>query len=390
MNMLESSRKRIIDEFLSLVAIDAPSFQERGVADYIRKELIDLGFTVEEDESGNVFGSDTGNIYAYKKGNLEGTPLLFSAHMDTVQPGIGKKAIVHPDGRITSDGTTVLGADDLSGVVAILEALRIARDEKIELRDIELLFTIGEEVYLKGSEVFDYKKIQAKEAYVLDLCGPIGTCAIQAPTLLAFEVAIHGKSAHAGFAPETGINAIAIAGKIIGEIKQGRLDDETTFNIGTITGGSGTNIVSDLCTFKGEIRSLNHDTTLSELKKLENFIGEKIAEYNRENQGNEGNQDNEEKATYTLTTSFGCVAYKVAKEDSVVLRHGEICQKLGVEADYITTFGGSDNNNFLLHGIQGVVLACGMEQVHTTKEYTEIDSLLKSTEIVLELMKSKR
>lgn len=171
--------ERIRKEFADLVNIDSPSFGERQMAYRIKATLVLLGFQVSEDQAGEHYGSNAGNIYGFLKGTVPGGPILLSAHLDTVQPAFGKKAVFHADGRITSAGDTVLGADDVAGIVEILEGIRHLEEEKIPHKDVEVLFPIAEEVYIKGTEVFDFSRIRAKEAYVLDLSGAPGAAALK-------------------------------------------------------------------------------------------------------------------------------------------------------------------------------------------------------------------
>jgi len=369
------NKKRLTEEFIRLVSIDSLSFKEREMADILKKYLTDLGFMVAEDKAYEYYGGNAGNIYGFLQGNIEGDPVLFSAHMDTVEPGYGKKAIIHEDGRITSDGTTVLGADDLSGIVAILEAVRTIKEKGLPHRSIEVLFTIAEEAYIRGSEVFDYSKIQAKEAYVLDLSGPVGMAALKAPTLISFTAVFKGKAAHAGFAPEEGIHAVSVAAKAITAIRQGRIDEETTVNIGTIKGGIARNIVPENCILEGEVRSLRHDKSLAEVDKIR-----KIFKETADKAG----------AGLEFETSFGCIAYEVDINHPVVRRFEKVCRDLGYKTTYVSTFGGSDNNNFARHGITGIVLACGMNQVHSCKEYTHVEELKRCSNITLKLMTEKQ
>ena len=367
------NNERMLKEFCELVSIDALPFQEREIADRLKATLSELGFEVIEDQAGEFYQGNCGNIYAYLEGELEGEPLLFTAHMDTVEPGNNKKAVVLDDGSITSDGTTVLGADDLSGVVSILEAIRTIKEKSMPHRSIEVLFTIAEEVYILGSEVFDYTIIKSKEAYVLDLDGPVGTAALKAPTLVSFTAKITGKASHAGFAPEQGVHAISIAAEAITQIKQGRIDDETTINIGLIEGGKARNIVPDLCIVRGEVRSLKHEKAITESDKIKTIIDAVAAKYS---------------AKHYYTTAFGCIAYEVDLQHSVVKRFEKVCSDLNYKTNLIATFGGSDNNNFLKHDITGIVLSCGMNKVHSISEYTHIDELVKCCNIVLKLMTS--
>lgn len=365
------NKDRMIKEFCELVAIDAVPFQERAMADILTKKLLELGFTVSEDKTFEQLNGTAGNLYGYLEGILEGEPLLFSAHMDTVEPGRNKKAIRKEDGTITSDGTTVLGADDLSGIVAILEAVRTAREKGLPHRRVEVLFPFAEEVYIMGSALFDYSVVKAKEAYVLDLDGPIGTAAIKAPTLVSFSARFIGKASHAGFAPEQGINAIAAASEAVTQIRQGRVDEETTVNIGTIEGGKARNIVSAECLLQGEARSLTHEKAIAQAEKIRQSCEAAAGKH---------------QAKLEFSSSYGCVAYEIPAGHPVVKRFERACEKAKVPVSLTETFGGSDNNNFVLNGISGIVMACGMHQVHSLNEYTHVDELEACSNIVLNLI----
>lgn len=231
-------RNELLEEFAGFTEIDSVSFGERRMADLLKEKLRALGFETEEDDAGSHYGGNAGNVYGFLKGSLSGEPVLFSAHMDTVEPGIGKKAVFQEDGRITSDGTTVLGADDAAGLTEILGGIRRVLSSGKPHRDIEVLFPIAEEVYTKGTRVFDFSKIRSKEAYVLDLSGPVGSAAVQAPSLISFVLTIHGKAAHAGFEPEKGIHAVTAAALAIARLPQGHVEEDTTLNIGLIRGGT--------------------------------------------------------------------------------------------------------------------------------------------------------
>lgn len=264
MSKTATNKNRILEEFLKQISFDSESFHEREISEYLKKKLTDLGLEVSEDDAReNLLANDSNriqtasNIYGYLKGNIEGETILFSSHLDTVSPGNGKKAIVHADGKITSDGNTVLGADDVSGLVSILEALTVIKENNLSHPDIEVLFTVAEEPYCEGSRYIDYSKLKAKSGYVLDLTGDIGRAAIAAPSIISLEIAIKGKAAHAGFNPEEGINALSIAANALTKIKTGHTSENTTVNFGTISGGSGKNIVPEDVFIKGEVRSLN-------------------------------------------------------------------------------------------------------------------------------------
>ena len=364
-------RKRIIDEFVEIVSMDSESFHERQAADLLTKKLKELGFEVSEDNAGSHYGGNAGNIYGFLKGNADKESILFSSHLDTVTPGKGKKAIIHDNGIITSDGSTVLGSDDAAGLVEILGGIRSVIESGAPHGDIEVLFPIAEEVYLKGTNKFDFNKIKSRIAYVLDVSGDIGCAAVKAPSLISFNVTVKGRAAHAGFSPESGINAIAIAAKAVADLEQGRIDDETTFNIGTISGGTATNIVSEICTIKGEVRSFNHSKALDQIEKLKSSFSNAVT-----------HQD----ATFTLNTSVDLIAYELEENSPVIEKFLNACHGIGIEGKLISTFGGSDNHNFMKNGINGTVISCGMYNVHSVNEYTKVDELIKGSKLVEHLI----
>lgn len=368
------NKDRLLSEFSSLVSIDAPSFGERMIADQLKDTLIKLGFEVEEDNAGEEYNGNCGNIYGYLEGTLMGDPILFSAHMDTVTPASGKKAVVHQDGKITSQGATVLGADDVSGIVSILEAIRSIKERNLPHRRIEVLFTIAEEVYAKGSLAFDYHKLQAKQGYTLDLTGNIGTVAYKAPSILSFKVEICGKAAHAGFAPEKGIHSIGIAAAAISKITFGRVDEETTVNVGTIEGGEATNIVPARCVVMGEVRSFNHEKAVTYINRIHHIFEEESRKYG---------------ADILWEENCNCIAYETSREGVVANRYKKACEQLGIPVQFVETFGGSDQNTYAQKGVEGLVLSTAMNNVHSCEEYTEIEELVKSVQIVETLMLSE-
>ncbi len=369
------NRDRLIQTFQELVSIDSPSFGERAMADELTRRLKSLGFTVSEDNAGEYYGGTAGNLYGYRDGRIPGEPLLFSTHMDTVEPSRGKKAVLHEDGRITSDGTTVLGADCMAGTAAILEALAELEEEQADCRSLELLFFIGEEKHLRGSAVFDYAKVRAKESYILDLSGPVGTAANQAPTLVDFQITVHGKAAHAGFAPEEGVHAVAAAARAVARMELGHVGKNMTVNIGHIEGGvKATNIVPDTCFLMGEIRSYSHEQALEEMKKIEALFREEA-----------------EKAggSCEVHSTVPIHAYQVPEEHAGVLRFRRACERLKLPGTLNPTFGGSDQSNLSLHGISGLVLSSAMEQVHSCSEFTTVSGLETAAELVKLLMQDR-
>ena len=364
---------RIVGLFTGLVSLDSVSFEERAVADVLKGELESLGFEVFEDDAGAAHGSDTGNLYARLKGDDPSKePLLFSAHMDTVEPGIGKKPVVdHEKGIITSAGDTVLGADDAAGLVEILEGIRLATEDGGH-GDIEVLFTIAEEVYGQGASAFDYDKVKARTAYVVDMSGPVGRAAKAAPSIITFEFEISGRKAHAGFAPQNGINAIAAAAEIIADTRQGLVEEGLTLNIGTISGGSANNIVPDLCRCTGEIRGNDHGAACLALKQLSKRVEEKCAAAG---------------AGHKFSSEVRIEAYETAEDERSCVLFKRACEALGYDGELVATRGGSDNNVFAKHGIKGIVLSCGMQNTHSLNEYIPIAELEKGSRLIEKIIR---
>ena len=365
-------RERITNEFCALAAIDSPSRAEREITDVIKTKLAQIGFTVREDDAAAKLGGNAGNIYAWLDGALDAEPILFCGHTDTVEPARGKKPIVHDDGTITGAGDTVLGGDDLCGVVEILEGVRHLREEGIPHRPVEVVLMAAEEVFGKGAKAYDYEGwgFRAKECYVLDMSGPTGSAALSAPTLIGWEARITGRAAHAGFAPETGVNAIMAAAKAMAALCPGRIGEDTTMNIGTVRGGEANNIVPEVCTVKGEVRSLDHEKALAVIEQIRKSF-----------------MDHACGAAVDFTLDPHLTAYRVPEDHPVVRRFRRACERLGLPGDMTVTLGGSDNNILMLHGLTGIVLSCGMRNVHSTREYTCVEDLVKGAQLVAELLK---
>src|SRR4051795_4841313 len=243
----------VVDLFTELAAISSPPGEERPVADAVTRYLRDLGLTVDEDDGGATGGSNMGNLYCSREptGSGGGVPIFLCAHLDTVPPE-GPLQPVIEDGVVRNAGGTTLGADNKSAVASMLEGTRRVLAEGRPHAGIELLFTPKEEVGLNGAYAFDHTRLQARTGYVYDEAAPIGTVILGAPFSQALEVTFHGRAAHSGMHPEDGRSAIAAAARAISELRLGRVDELSTANVGTITGGTATNIVPEWCTFAAE------------------------------------------------------------------------------------------------------------------------------------------
>ena len=365
------NEQRLLAEFLKLVSFDSESLHEGPIRDHLKQRLTELGLEVREDDAAARLGSEAGNLYARLDGT--GESVLFSAHMDTVSPGRGKRAVVE-DGTVRSDGTTVLGADDCAGLAAILEALTVLRERDLPHPPIELLFTVAEELYGQGSVLFDYARLTSGAAYVLDLSGPVGRAAVCAPTILRLDIAVRGRAAHAGFCPERGVNALRIAASALAEIPTGRVAEDTTVNFGVISGGTGVNVVPEEVRISGEIRSLRHERAVEKSEGVAGVFREKARALGGD-------------AEITVTEQVR--AYRIGSRDPVVRRFERAAEAMGLEPRQVTTFGGSDNNHFVRHGIRGIVLACGMNEVHSVRETQDVAELVRLAELTLRLMEKE-
>ena len=391
------NKKRLVDTFLKLVSIDSESYHERKMADFLKKELKSLGLHVEEDDAAEKLAEHyartagkgktgeeaekidpAGNMWTCLPGNLPSEEenrkkaLLFSSHMDTVSPGNNKKAVIHEDGTITSDGSTVLGADDATGLAEILELIHILKEYNIPHPDIEILFTAAEEPYCQGSRLFDFQKLHARTAYVLDLSGPIGTAAYAAPSILSLYIRVRGKSAHAGFNPEDGIHAIQIASQAISRLSFGHVEADTTVNLGTISGGAGKNIVPEEVYLTGEIRSMSSE-------KAEYWLNQVTDAFHQAAEQAGG--------TAEITCEKEFDAYRDCPKEPVVQTFVKAAENLNLSVTLRETFGGSDNNHFNSHGIHGLVIANAMNHSHTTQECTQIDELEQTVRLLLKILR---
>ncbi len=357
------NQDRLVKTFCDLVRIDSPSGEEEEMAQELARRLEKLGFTPERDAHGNLIAHEEGDA-----------PLLLSAHLDTVEPGRGIKPRVEGD-RVVSDGTTILGGDCKAGVSAIIEALESVHEDDAARRPVQLAFTRGEEVGLEGAKAMDYSMIKAAEAVVFDGNGPVSTVTSASPTYIAFDVNITGRSAHAGVEPEKGLSAIKIASEIINELPQGRLDEETTINVGVISGGSVRNAVPENASFSGEFRSRNLET-LDLLKLQMNEVFTRAKEKYEE---------------ATIDEEFGVEfrMYNLSADDEIVRLATGTMESMGLTPVLAPTGGGTDGNVMMEHGIPSVVVGMSTNEMHTTREYVLIPDLVDTARFCQALIKAQ-
>lgn len=367
------NKERMLKEFFSLVTMSCSTRKERQAADYATIQLQALGFTVVEDQAGDKIGGNTGNLIASLPATVIGAPsVMLSAHLDCVEPCGGIDPVLE-NGIIRSKGNTVLGADDKAGVAAILEGLRTLREDKTPHGAIQVVFTVAEEGGLNGSRNIDQSLLQADYGYALDSGGDIGEIVIMAPGQEQILVVVHGKTAHAGVAPEEGINAIVVAAKALAEIKQGRLDFETTANIGIISGGIATNIVPDTVELKCEARSRNLDKLAAQVDYMKATFIKVAAAHGG-------------KADVTTTRAYN--PYVIADDTPVVMNAIAAAKTLSLDPKLVGTGGGSDANFFNIYGVPCVVLGVGMSKVHTTDEFIRESDLYLAAQYVTAILQT--
>lgn len=368
------NKDRIFEEFKELVAIPCHSTKERQIFEVVKAKLEALGFNVEEDDAASKLDSECGNMWAFLPGNKAGaTKVLLSGHLDGVEP-CGGTTVVRKDGILYSDGTTILGSDDKSGVVAILEGVRMILEENAEHGDIQVLLTIAEEGGVNGSRCMDKSKLNADVGYALDSEGAPGEIIVGAPGQYKYSIKVIGKTAHGGMEPEKGINSVMVAAKALAEVKRyGRIDEETTANIGIINGGIATNIVPALVEIQGDARSRNSEKLIAIRDEIVNTICTAV-----EKQG--------AKAEADVVLKYN--SFLVDENSKVVELAKDACAQFGFEPNVGLTGGGSDANFINAYGVPCVILGTGMSNVHTVDEYIKEEDLYNSALMVYGILKA--
>ena len=369
------NQERLAAVFTTLCEIDSPSKQEGRVAAYLKFLFADMGAEVFEDDSARRTGSDCGNLFVrFPDGGLDREPVFFNCHMDTVLPAIGVK--VRREGEVfTSAGDTVLGSDDKAGVAALIEVMRTLRKKNIPHGPVELVFTTCEEVGLLGVKALDPSLIKAKIGYALDSSG-INRVIVGAPAANRITAEFKGLASHAGLSPEKGISAIQIAAKAIARLKLGRLDSESTANIGVISGGAASNIIPESVVVQGEVRS--HSVKLLQ-EYTENIRSNFQAEIDNWSDP-AGIAQGKPSLQFNIIDDYP--AMKLDRESAVIKRVAAAAASLGRELDYVVAGGGSDANIFNSYAIPCAILSTGMDKVHSTRETITLSDMVLTAELI--------
>jgi tripeptide aminopeptidase len=351
---------RLLATFLDLVQIDNPSGGEAAIAAHIRGLLEALGLAVEQDGIHNLLARVPG----------QGEPLLLNAHMDSVAPCRGVRPLV-ADGVVRSSGDTVLGADDLAGVAAIIEGVRSTLERGGPQRAAELLFTVQEEIGLSGAAAFDATKLRAREGVTFDSGGDFGGITIGAPSQDSLHAVVTGRAAHAGVAPERGIIAIVVAAQALAAMPLGRIDEETTANIGIIRGGDATNIVPERVELWGEARSHSREKLAAQVQAM-------VAALETAASAAGGS------AHVTVTHKYD--AYRLAEDLPIIRRIVASMRAIGYRPTFQISGGGSDVNILAQRGIQIANVSVGYREIHSTGEFIAVADLERSAQLVARLL----
>lgn len=359
--------KRLLERFMRYVYCDSESGSERNFCELMESELSALGFDVIRDEVGELAGSNGFNVYGYLPG--VGEPILFSAHMDTVSPGVGIKPVID-NGVIRSGGDTILGSDDKSGIAPVLEAVESILESGKTHRPIEVLFSVCEELGLKGAKYANYSLIKSKQAVVLD-SGMKGSAINRAPKNIHLYITIIGKSAHAAVAPESGIHAIKAASAAVLKIECGTVDDVTVMNIANFLSPGKTNIIPGKATFDIEIRSFINERLEEHVNRVEAALKEACSEFG---------------ATYEIKREDLFEALHVPESSPLLKQLTAVYKDLGIDLKVESTFGGSDATWIFSHGIDALNIGTGMADVHSLTEHIAVDDLELTTLAMEQMM----
>ncbi len=369
-------KKRLLNRLITLCGIYGPSCKEKEVSQYIlnfvQKRIPDgLLCTVFSPET-IPSGGDTADILIRVPGKGKGDTILLSAHLDTVplDPDKERKVILS-DGIIKTEEASVLGGDDRAGVAAALEMIDIGLAFPEKHAGLEILFTVQEEQGCRGSRDLDASLFTAKYGYNLDGETPPGSIIIRAPQKSKYEIEIYGKSSHAALAPQEGLNAIKIAARIIEKLPQGKIDPDTTSNIGSISGGRQTNIIPDFVKIKGEVRSFSEQAFNHTCKNVEQACNNSI-------------QDNDSRVVISWEHSYN--GYAVDHGGNSVRRFTDACRAYGIKPRLLSSPGGGDSNNINALGIENVVFGLGMHEIHTANEYLVLDEFYRAVDILYKVV----
>ncbi len=362
------NEERMVQRFLDLVRIYSPSFHEADVASVLEREMETLGMVVRNDGTGP---GNTGNVIGHMRGDGSGTPILLCAHMDTVEPAQGIRPVIE-NGVVRSDGTTILSADCKASVATILEVLHVVKEESLPHGDVEAVFTYGEEQGLVGAKNIDVSLLNARFGFVADSSNSPGAIVTEGPAQDKIAAIFHGKAAHSGVEPEKGINALRAAADALYHMPLGRIDEETTANIGVIKGGSARNVVPDRVELEGEARSRSTEKLDRQTRAMVDAMtaaAERVG------------------ARLELDVQRSYEAYRLEERSPVVKLAREAAEEAGLESRLVASGGGTDAHILNSRGIPTAVIGTGMSQPHSVEEHIALSDMVGLANHLLALIR---
>ena len=376
---MEVNRERLAASFTELCEIDSPSRREGRISRRLQELFRELGAAeIIEDDSARETGAECGNLVVRFDGALELAPIFLSCHMDTVEPAEGVR--VRREGDLfTSAGDTILGSDDKSGIAACIEALRLLRETGTPHRPVEIVITTCEEIGLVGAKALDPKLVRAREGYALDSSG-FARVITHAPAANRLTVTVSGVAAHAGLHPEWGVNAVLVAAQALARVPNGRIDDETTANFGTIVGGTASNIVPERVVIEAEVRSHSVDKLERVTRQIEAIFHETVAAW----EDPTGQALGRPAVEVAVRPDFPVM--RLDRDDRVIRRVDAAARAIGLELSYERAGGGSDANIFNGHGLATAIIATGMTHVHSTSEQVTLQDMVDLTRLLVALL----
>ncbi len=373
------NEKRMVQLFCDLARITSLSGKEGAIARRLSILLKFMGAEVFIDDAGRKIGGETGNLIARFPGTAPGDPFLLSAHMDTVGPADNVSPQVHRD-RVTSDGITILGADCKAGIAIILEVIKTIDENHIPHPPIETVFTISEEMALMGAKFLDYAKIRSRYGLIFDNEQEFANVITSAPAADAMEIKVYGAAAHAGVAPEKGISAIKVVSSAIAGMKLGRIDSETTANIGFISGGNAINIVPAAVELSGEARSHSLAKLARQTRHMEDCLKRAVKKIKIRADGKLIIPRYE----FLIERKFPNL--HIEKNNPVLALIFAAMREEGLKMKPSASGGGTDGNILYGHGIKAPILSTGMREVHTTHEYLDLKDFFACARLTLNVI----
>ncbi|MGE5443477.1 MAG: M20/M25/M40 family metallo-hydrolase [Ignavibacteriales bacterium] len=373
-------KERMTEYVIDLIRIDSLSRKEREVGLKLKKDMEEMGGECFFDNAGEKVGGNVGNLFVRIRGNRSSAnPFFLSSHMDTVGPGEGIKPRIE-DGMIKSDGSTILGSDDKSGLAVIVEVIRTLKERDLPHGDIEIAFTICEEIGLLGAKYIDASKFKSKYGLVLD-SNSSHHLITKCPSAEKLNFWVYGLEAHAGVCPERGISAIKIASEAISNMNLGRIDFETTANIGSIRGGLATNIIPKYVQIEGEARSHSEEKLRRQVEHMRKCLHDAASRYNL----SLGEKTYSGRVEEKIERSYDRM--DVSEESKTVKLVNQSVKNLGLTIEHTASGGGCDANYFNKNGIECANLGTGMKEIHTVKEYLILEEFYRAADILLEVIK---